>query len=126
LSNGEVVDLSPEHAGIVVEKEIVYADGTVVAGPPQGKRKSVVPQSLTLATPKGGTYQVTLPDGSNVWLNSASSLTYPSEFGDQPRVVELEGEAYFQVATWQPSGSVDKVPFVVKTHGQEIEVLGTQ
>ena len=126
LSSGEVVDLSPEHAGIVVEKEIVYADGTVVASPQQGEKKSAVPQSLTLATPKGGTYQVTLPDGSKVWLNSASSLTYPSEFGDQPRVVELEGEAYFQVATWRPSGSVDKVPFVVKTHGQEIEVLGTQ
>src|SRR5690606_3861445 len=91
-----------------------------------GKKATSGPQSLTLTTPKGGTYQVTLPDGSSVWLNSASSLTYPSAFTNQRRVVELEGEAYFQIAEWRPSGSADKVPFVVKTHGQEIEVLGTQ
>jgi len=74
----------------------------------------------TIETPKGGMWQVKLPDGSSVWLNAASSLTYPLTFSkNQKRIVELKGEAYFEVAK-------DKLhPFVVKTPRQEIEVLGT-
>ncbi|MDB4926404.1 FecR domain-containing protein [Mucilaginibacter sp.] len=73
----------------------------------------------TLSIPKGGQYQVTLADGTKVWLNSVSSLTYPTGFAGNERLVELKGEAYFEVA------HNEKMPFKVKTNGAEVEVLGT-
>lgn len=73
----------------------------------------------SIETPRGGQYQVELPDGSKVWLNSASHLRFPTSFKNQHRVVEMSGEAYFEV-TKDASR-----PFIVKSKGQEIEVLGT-
>lgn len=74
----------------------------------------------TLSTAKGETYQLRLPDGSLVWLNAASSLTYPVNLIEsEKRRVRLEGEGYFEIAR-------DKThPFVVESKGQQIEVLGT-
>ncbi len=72
-----------------------------------------------IITPKGGTYKITLPDGSEVWLNSASSLSYPIAFTGNQRKVELHGEAYFEIVA-------DKLrPFQVKSDNQMVEVLGT-
>ncbi|SIN71069.1 FecR family protein [Chitinophaga niabensis] len=74
----------------------------------------------TLATPRGGQYSVTLPDGSKVWLNSASSLRFPTAFTGLERKVELTGEAYFEVA------KNAKQPFKVALEDKTtIEVLGT-
>ena len=73
----------------------------------------------TLSTPRGGEYQVVLPDGSKVWLNASSSLYFPSAFPGSFRDVVLTGEAYFEVAK-----NKDK-PFRVKAGGMEINVLGT-
>lgn len=74
----------------------------------------------TIATPKGGQYKLTLPDGTKVWLNAASSLKYPVHFiNTKERIVELEGEAYFEVF------SDSKKPFFVHTKKQTLEVLGT-
>jgi transmembrane sensor len=79
-----------------------------------------------LSTPKGGQYRLTLPDGSQVWLNAASSIRYPTAFTGADREVEITGEAYFEVAK-DPS-----MPFRVKTVNHlgdadpmTIEVLGT-
>jgi len=72
-----------------------------------------------IQTPKGGKYQVRLPDGSKVWLNSASTLSYPTAFTGTERKVKLKGEAYFEIA------SNKKIPFRVETDGQIVEVLGT-
>jgi ferric-dicitrate binding protein FerR (iron transport regulator) len=72
-----------------------------------------------LTTPRSGQYQLTLPDGSLVWLNNVSSLRYPTSFQAKERVVELTGEAYFEVAK-----DLNK-PFIVKTKDGSIEVLGT-
>ncbi|KRT15932.1 hypothetical protein ASU31_10500 [Pedobacter ginsenosidimutans] len=74
----------------------------------------------TLNTAKGETYQVVLPDGSKVWLNAASTLTYPAKFTSlNQRKVQLDGEAYFEIAK-------DKThPFIVASGNQEITVLGT-
>lgn len=71
-----------------------------------------------LVIPRGGQYQLTLPDGSKVWLNAASSIRYPVAFGNERRV-ELTGEAYFEVAK-----DAHK-PFHVVTPTQDVEVLGT-
>lgn len=73
----------------------------------------------TLTTPRGGQYQLTLPDGTKVWLNAASSLTYPIAFTGSSRVVEMTGEAYFEVAHDK------KRPFTVKAGGQTIQDIGT-
>lgn len=78
----------------------------------------------TVKTPKGGQYQVVLPDGSKVWLNAASSITYPSAFSDSERHVSLKGEGYFEITTILKNDK--KVPFVVETAKQKIEVLGTR
>jgi len=74
----------------------------------------------TLTTPKGGQYQLTLVDGTKVWLNAASSLKFPTEFSGSERVVELTGEAYFEVA------HNARQPFKVKTANQTIQDIGTQ
>ena len=73
----------------------------------------------TLSTPRGGQYQVVLPDGSKVWLNAASSLLFPTAFTGSQRKVELTGEAYFEVAK-----NKDK-PFLVKVGDMQVKVLGT-
>lgn len=73
----------------------------------------------TLSTPRGGQFQIGLPDGSRVWLNAASKLRYPVVFTGKYRDVELTGEAYFEVA------SNSKKPFRVKAGDSRVEVLGT-
>jgi len=73
----------------------------------------------TISTPKGGQYQLTLSDGSKVWLNAASSLRFPATFSGNERKVELTGEGYFEVAH-NPSK-----PFIVTKNNVEIKVLGT-
>jgi hypothetical protein len=73
----------------------------------------------TLSTPRGGQYQVELPDGTKVWLNASSSLKYPTFFSGNERIVELSGEAYFEVAKNKD------MPFKVKANSMEVNVLGT-
>lgn len=73
----------------------------------------------TMTTPRGGQYQLTLPDGTGVWLNASSSITYPSAFTGDQRKVTINGEAYFEVAP-------DKTkPFLVAVNETVVEVLGT-
>ena len=73
----------------------------------------------TIATPRGGQYQIILPDGTKVWLNAASSLRFPTRFTGSSREVEITGEAYFEVT------KNEKMPFHVKTNRAVVEVLGT-
>lgn len=73
----------------------------------------------TISTPRGGQYQVTLSDGTKVWLNAASSIRFPVVFTGKERRVEMTGEAYFEVA------KNAAMPFKVKATTSEIEVLGT-
>ncbi|THU39501.1 DUF4974 domain-containing protein [Niastella caeni] len=80
----------------------------------------------TVTTPRGGQYQLTLPDGSKVWLNAASSLKFPVSFSGKERVVQLTGEAYFEVAHVTMPGSAERMPFEVEVNnGMKVEVLGT-
>lgn len=133
LADGRIIELNAEREGIIVGDGITYVDGSDVlrqaikAGKQKPEDDSNI-QYAALTTPKGGTYQVVLPDGSKVWLNAATSLTYPLSFTGTRRIVELEGEAYFEVREQRSAtgGRSVNVPFVVKTRGQEVEVLGTQ
>jgi len=124
LADGRAIDLSDAQAGIVVGDGVTYLDGTAVLDDSASGAATL----MSLTTPKGGTYQITLPDGSKVWLNANSTLKYPSQFSKEMRVVELEGEAYFDVShQTNPIGQQRSlIPFLVKTNGQTIEVLGTQ
>jgi len=82
-----------------------------------------------LTTPAGGQYSVLLPDSTRVWLNSSSSLKYPVSFSANERLVELTGEAYFEVKQAPSSspkgGGQRKTPFIVKVGTMKVEVLGT-
>lgn len=85
----------------------------------------------TLSTPRGGQYQLLLPDGSKVWLNAASSLRFPVAFSEKNRIVELTGEAYFEIARLETK-SGERRPFIVRgsdqkdnSTGWQVEVLGT-
>ncbi len=72
-----------------------------------------------LRIPRGGEYKLVLADGTQVWLNSVSELRYPVRFTGNERQVELQGEAYFQVARDEAK------PFTVRAGGQRVKVLGT-
>jgi transmembrane sensor len=74
----------------------------------------------TVATPAGGKYEIALGDGTKVWLNAMSSLTFPTVFDGPDRTVELTGEGYFDVAK-----NIGK-PFHVRVNGVEVDVLGTE
>lgn len=76
--------------------------------------------TTTLRTPRGGEYQLNLPDGTKVWLNASSSITYPINFANDRREVQIEGEAYFHVKKDL------KRPFTVQAEKTSITVLGTQ
>lgn len=74
---------------------------------------------ITITAANGEKAEITLADGSRVWLNSGSSLTYDSHFNHKERGVFLNGEAYFEVT------KDEKRPFIVKTHEMDVQALGT-
>lgn len=79
---------------------------------------------ITIKTPKSGKFQFMLPDGSAVWLNTDSELSYPQTFGDDSREVKLIGEAYFEVTKQQDNDQ--SIPFIVRSNQQDVKVLGTK
>ncbi|WP_316810057.1 FecR family protein [Pedobacter heparinus] len=116
--NGEIA----KQQGLSIQKtadgQLVYAVDEKAAG------KNGMAAFNAIETPKGGQYQINLPDGTRVWLNAASSLRYPTKFSGDTRKVTLNGEGYFEVA--KIKGNTGKrMPFIVKTGNQEVEVLGT-
>lgn len=127
LADGRQIELSETHNGIVIGDGIAYLDGTSVIDNADGLSDLAETVYYEISTPKGGTYQVTLPDGTKVSLNAGSSLRYPSRFEREQRLIELSGEAYFEVTPLHVKNAPgDKVPFIVRTEKQTVEVLGTQ
>jgi len=119
LAGGRTVNLdSGQHGVMILSDQLLYTDSTVVGSFQDGPETGEGAYN-EIITPRGGTYQVVLSDGTKVWLNADSKLTFPQRFASTSREVALVGEAYFEVAE-NPNR-----PFVVKTAGQEIAVLGT-
>jgi ferric-dicitrate binding protein FerR (iron transport regulator) len=118
LANGETITLSDKKTGVIIDAtKLKYSDGTPI---PSSLRDEVKQSQLLVAsTPRGGTYQFTLPDGTKVWLNADSKLEFPSQFIGKQRKIILSGEAYFEVAKNKAK------PFTVESAGQIVEVLGT-
>lgn len=132
LHTGEVIPLAElEHDTLLAQTGISIsktADGELIYTLTEGASKRSDPLTYnSVSTPKGGQFQVQLPDGTRVWLNAESSITYPTSFASLvERKITLRGEAYFEVAR-----DVAK-PFIVRTAshngklGQEVYVLGTR
>lgn len=122
LESGEKVVLeNKESKRIFLNKisSIVDTNKTLIYTNTEKKIKVKTIHYNTLETPKGGEYSLVMADGSKVWMNAASKLRYPVQFGDSIRDVYLEGEAYFEVAENKLK------PFIVQSNGMKIEVLGT-
>ena len=116
--NGKQFDLSqPGNALIRIDDKNQARNVNSVLNYIQGAGSAVV---HTLRTPRGGEYQVILPDGTHVWLNAESAITYPTAFDSAVRKVELTGEAYFEV---QPDRK--KLFYVFVNNDTKVEVLGT-
>ena len=129
LANGKKVELA--------------ASGTYTVKEAMGGEASLNEEVFnTITTPRGGQYQVNLPDGSSVWLNASTSLTFPVKFNKEARKVSLVGEAYFEIAHASLRGGTTKqstlqarndgqarndvrIPFLVETKDQTVQVLGT-
>jgi ferric-dicitrate binding protein FerR (iron transport regulator) len=113
-NNGAITQQSNVTISKTKNGQLVYhADGTVQSA------ENKFPAFNTIKTPVGGQYRVVLSDGTKVWLNSGSSIKFPVTFIGNERSVEIEGEAYFEVAKDK------KKPFKVLSDDQVVEVLGT-
>ncbi len=126
LSDGSVVALNNLDNGLVAQQ-----GETSITKTADGKLQyltdhhsnSAAAVYNTISTPNGGTYQLTLPDGTRVWLNATSSLTFPTRFDSKRRYVKLVGEAYFEVA--KKFTGKNRLPFIVDAGLSQVEVLGT-
>ncbi len=115
LSNGKEIELTDQPRQTIVDEGlIIHNDGGALSYP-----ESEVVVYNTMRTPNGGQYKLTLADGTQVWLNAASSITYPTSFSGDTREVSITGEAYFEVVR-DPAR-----PFRVKTYMEEVTVMGT-
>lgn len=123
LPDGQLVNLAQPNSGNAREGAVIKktADGQLIYF---AAKNNKLKGHNTIRTPRGGQYRVVLPDGSKVWLNAASSITYPAAFNVGERRVTLTGEAYFEITSLLRNNK--KVPFVVETDHQKIEVLGTR
>lgn len=110
--NGELA----QQSGVIIRKS---ADGKLIYRIQDNLAPANAPSYNTIEAPRGGQWQIILPDGSKVYLNALSSLTFPTKFANNERRVELKGEGYFEVAHDK------KAPFRVITAQQQVEVLGT-
>lgn len=123
LADGTQVTLDSITNGTIAQQgntKIVKQDAGQISykGQPAERLDNIVYN--TLSTPRGGKYQLRLPDGTSVWLNAASSIRYPVAFPPgKERIVALNGEAYFEVAA--NAGA----PFYVHVQQLQVQVLGT-
>jgi transmembrane sensor len=122
LSDGTVIYLDSATAGLLAREGTSAirktSDGRIIYSPENAGDPDKVVYN-TMSTPRGGHYNLILPDGSKVWLNAASSITYPTAFTGADRAVSITGEAYFEVE------KDTRKPFIVKTIHESIKVLGT-
>lgn len=104
-------------------KKLELKDAVYTVAPAATQNRGKVSYNI-LSTPRGGQYQIKLPDGSRIWLNSETIVKFPVNFdAGADRIIELQGEAYFEVAKMESTGHL--LPFIVETRHQRITVLGT-
>jgi ferric-dicitrate binding protein FerR (iron transport regulator) len=119
LADGKIISLDAVANGDIAAEgdvQVIKMDGTLQYN---GANDNAEITYNTIQTPRGGKYQLVLSDGTVVWLNAASSLRFPVTFSNKERLVELKGEAYFEVKKGER-------PFRVSLqNSSQIEVKGT-
>lgn len=125
LADGSSITLDSAHNGVLAQQGAASVtksgDGALAYQAANGENKIAVYNTLT--TPRGGQYRLLLPDGSQVWLNAASSISYPTAFTGSERSVTITGEAYFEIAA---NAAMPFRVHVSTPQGQkDIQVLGT-
>lgn len=126
LENGRRIDLEKIKGDTIIDHGDFEIIKTAAGGISYHIKDGVNPHKLvynSIVTPRGGEYNLTLPDGTQVWLNASTTLKYPVVFDKSKREVELYGEAFFDVAKRTELGK--RIPFIIHTGSQSIEVLGT-
>lgn len=118
LSDGQEVNLQLQQAGQVLRdnEASIYLDSTTITYESNNMQGDSVYNMIQV--PRGGEYNLTLADGTKVWLNSQSTLRFPVAFRGKERRVQLTGEAYFDVTPGQKR-------FIVETKNIDVRVLGT-
>jgi len=123
LANGSNITLDDAKNGVLAKsgKTSVkkLGNGLIAYSNDGSSQPAGEPAKNVVTVPKGGKYSIQLPDGTMVWLNSSSSLSYPVAFTGANRSVTLTGEAYFEVTKNK------HLPFIVHANGADIKVLGT-
>jgi len=119
LASGQVIQLDSTKKGVVIGTALTYDDGAILSSAARVP-ELISGAQLTASTAKGQTYEFTLPDGTQVYLNSDSKLSFQADMHKRlTRKVTLLGEGYFKVTK-------DKShPFIVESNGQQVKVLGT-
>jgi transmembrane sensor len=127
LGDGSTIVLDSTASGVVAQQgnsTVQKKDSAQISYLPSIDNRRAASSDIvynTLTTPRGGQYQLILPDGSRVWLNAASSITYPTVFSAGKRTVSVTGEAYFEVAHEATA------PFTVTINNiLDVQVLGTR
>lgn len=125
LADGQTIILDSAENGIIARTSNFEVnktkDGQLVFHAFERDNKNApIADFNIISTPRGGEYQIILPDDSKVWLNAASSIKFPGVFKGNRREIKLEGEAYFEIT------KNSAMPFIVRSKGSEIEVLGTR
>lgn len=121
LSDGSKVEVLPSRTTLV-DGQVKIANNGTTLDYRGADGAAMAPGSIvynTMTTPRGGQYKLTLSDGTKVWLNASSSVTFPTIFPGSERKVQITGEVYFEVSR-DPSR-----PFHVSTDKMDVEVLGT-
>ncbi len=119
LADGSTIVLDDANDGALAQQgnsKVIKLNGKLNYNALPGSNEVVY---NSISTPRGGKFQIELPDGTQVWLNATSSLRFPTAFVEKNRRVEITGEAYFEVAKDKSK------PFIVSVNGAEVEVLGT-
>lgn len=120
LADGSMVVLDDAKNGVLTQQgatKVIKLDGKLSYNPGHKTAHEIVYN--TISTPRGGQYEIGLPDGSHVWLNASSTLRFPTAFAGKERRVEITGEAYFEIAKSKT------MPFIVSVNSSEIRVMGT-
>lgn len=125
FANGRAIDLEQQANGIISRNQGLIITKTaghqlVYTRQTNHKNNFQLPVTNTIHVPNGKQFQVVLADGTKVWLNTGSTLIFPSAFAPNSREVSLDGEAYFEVA------HDSKRPFSVFAQGTQVAVLGTK
>lgn len=124
LANGNTITLGDAQNGVLSKQGSTAisksGNGIIIRNSDRNKNQEADNAMNTITIPRGGKYNITLVDGTKIWLNSASALSFPATFAGTERKVTLTGEAYFEVAKNKT------MPFKIDVNGKQVvEVLGT-